>query len=553
MDQIQEIKEEAAKWQKKNNIESLPTVESELGHPIKILYTPTDVTGIGYLKEIGFPGEFPFVRGVYPLMYRGRPWGIRQYSGFGTAEDTNRRWKELISSGQTGGVSLANDLPTQLGYDSDDPLVVDEVGRVGCAIDTLKDLEILFDGIPLDKTPCTFNQSAQAPFFLAGLIAVAEKQHIDQSKLSGTMSNCMLLEYACRGNWIYPAGPSMRLGIDVAEYCIRKMPRYYPFNFFGCNLRSAGATMAQEIGYTFSMAFSYIEEALNRKLNVDEVAPNLTFFFSSGVKIFEEVAKLRAARKVWAKLMRDRYNARKNLSKMMRMTVYAFPSDFSPIEPELNLVRATCGVIAAALGGAQVIWSPAIDETFAIPNEKTARWALRTGQIISEETDVGRTVDPLGGSYFIETLTNEYELQITEAIKEIDRVGGAIKAIETGYIQRNLTNNAYQLRKKIEDGTKVIVGFNKYRLQDIKEEPIAMHRANPKSVELQIKRLKQIKAERDNFKVKAAFDRLKEVAEGKENIIPAFLEAVKAYATIGEITSVLKSVWGVFNEPVNVF
>lgn len=553
MDQIKKIKEEVLKWESKQKIRSLPMVESELGRPFKVLYTPVDVAEIDYNEEIGFPGEFPFVRGIYPLMYRDRLWATRQYSGFGNAEDTNRRWKTLMSSGQMGGVSLANDLPTQLGYDSDDPLVIDEVGRVGCAVDTLKDLEILFDGIPLDKTPCTFNQSAQAPFFLAGLIAVAEKQGLDRSKLTGTMSNCMLLEYACRGNWIYPPGPSMRIGIDIAEYCIRNMPRYYPFNFFGCNLRSAGANMAQEIGYTFAVALSYIEEALKRKLNIDEIAPKISFFFTSGVRIFEEASKLRAARRVWAKLIRDRYEAKKDVSKMMRMTVYPFPSEFSPIEPELNLVRAASGVIAAALGGAQVIWSPAIDETFAIPSEKTARWALRTNQIIAEETDVGKTVDPLGGSYFMETLTNGYEVSIIEAIEEIDKAGGAIKAIEVGYMQKKLSNNAYQFHKKLEEGTKVIVGFNKYRLQDIEEEPIATHRADPKSVELQIKRLTQVKAERDNFKVKTALEHLKEVAEGEENLIPAVLEAVKVYATVGEITSVLKSIWGVFDEPVKVF
>lgn len=311
--------------------------------------------------------------------------------------------------------------------------------------------------------------------------------------------------------------------------------------------------MAQEIGYTFAVALSYIEEALKRKLDIDEIAPKISFFFTSGVRIFEEASKLRAARRVWAKLIRDRYEAKKDVSKMMRMTVYPFASEFSPVEPELNLVRAASGVIAAALGGAQVIWSPAIDETFAIPSEKTARWALRTNQIIAEETDVGKTVDPLGGSYFTETLTNGYEVSIIEAIEEIDKAGGATKAIEVGYMQKKLSNNAYQFHKKLEEGTKIIVGFNKYRLQDIEEEPIAIHRADPKSVELQIKRLTQVKAERDNFKVKTALEHLKEVAEGEENLIPAVLEAVKVYATVGEITSVLKSVWGVFDEPVRVF
>jgi methylmalonyl-CoA mutase N-terminal domain/subunit len=552
MENIDQIKHQKVNWSSKVSKNKIRDAKTDWSAEIQPLYTPDDLASTDYLRDIGLPGEFPFLRGIYPLMYRGRPWGIRQYSGFGTPEDTNKRWKAFIQSGQTGGVSLANDLPTQLGYDSDDPLVIDEVGRVGCAIDTLKDLEILFEGIPLHKTACTFNQSAQAPFFLAGLVAVAEKQGVDRSYLSGTMSNAMLLEYACRGNWIYPPKPSMRMAIDVAEYCIQNLPRFYPFNLFGCNLRSAGADMAQEIGYNFAIALSYIDEALERGLDIDDVAKKMTFFFSSGVRILEEASKLRAARRVWARLMRDRYAAKEDASQMMRMTVYPFPSEFSSVEPELNLVRAACGVTAAGLAGAQVIWVPAIDETFAIPSEKTARWALRTGQIIAEESDIGKTIDPLGGSYFVETLTNEYEKRIVEAVDEIESVGGAIKALETGYMQRKLANNAYLLQKEIEDGTRIIVGFNKYRIPDIREEPIAIHRSDPNTAKNQIDKLKQVKSERDNLKLRAALEHLRETAEGKENLVPAVLDAVNAYATIGEITSVLKSVWGEFKEPVGI-
>lgn len=553
MENKDRVREEEEIWLGKAKVNEVGEATAQIGSVIKPLYTPLDLESQDFIQDIGFPGQFPFTRGIYPLMYRGRPWDVRQYSGFGTAEDTNQRWKALLASGEKS-VSLANDLPTQLGYDSDDISIEDEVGRMGCAVDTLRDLEILLDGIPLDKIPVTFNQSSEGPFFLAGLIAVAEKQGVDQSQLMGTISNSTLMEYACRGNWIYAPEPSMRISSDIAEYCCRHLPRYYPYNLYGTNLRGAGAELDQEIGYTFAIALTHIDDLLARGLSIDDVAPKMTFFFSSGVRIFEQAAKLRAARRLWAKIIKERYDPSNDASMRMRMTVLApNPVEYALIEPELNLVRSAFGLLAGALGGAQSMWSPSIDEGYAIPTEKTAHWAIRANQITFEETDAAKTVDPLAGSYFVESLTNEYERRITERLEEIELQGGALKSLEMGYMQRKLTENAVRYQRDLESGKKVIVGTNKYRLAELEEEPLVIHKTDPDGVRLQVERLRQVKSERDEARVRLALEHLSKVAEGSENIMQPMLEAVKAYATIGEITATLKDVFGVYREPVAAF
>jgi methylmalonyl-CoA mutase N-terminal domain/subunit len=548
MEDIERLRMEIERWARENDISSLPKAESELGHPIKVLYSPLDIADVGYLEKIGLPGEYPFTRGVYPGMYRIRPWAMRLYAGFGQAEDTNKRWKFLLKEGNHG-VACAFDLPTQLGLDSDSPEAEDEVGRVGLAIDTLRDMEILYEGLPLDIITTSFNINAPAAIILAMYVALGEKQGLTPDRLSGTLSNDILCEYVSRGMWVFSTDPALRLTTDVVEYCTRYMPKFYPFNIRGIIMREAGASMVQEAGFAFSNAIAYIENALERGLDIDSFAPRISFFFATGTKIFEEAARYRAARRLWARIMKERFCAKKPSSMLFRFTGTVGGSVYRAQEPENNLIRGAYGLLANVLGGVQGMLHPAMDEPFAIPTEETARLALRTQQICAYETDVTNTVDPLGGSYFVEALTCELEKEIEKVIQKIDEMGGAVRAIETGYMQKCIADEAYRIAMEEKSGKRIVVGVNRFVGEPSKRE-MRFHRFDPSVREKQIARLNQVRRERDNDKVIRSLKRLKEEAKGKENLMPCLIETVKTYASIGEIMNSLKEVFGTFQEPI---
>lgn len=549
MNPQQKIVDELARWEAEHDVKSLPGAESDLGEPLKVLYTPAEVTENDYLEKIGFPGEYPFTRGVYPGMYRVRPWAMRLYAGFGTAEDTNKRWKFLLDAGNHG-VACAFDLPTQLGLDSDHPEAEDEVGRVGLAIDTLKDMEILYDGLPLDRITTSFNINAPAAIILAMYVALGEKQGVPPNKLSGTLSNDILCEYVSRGMWVFAAQPAMRITTDVLEYCTRYLPRFYPFNIRGILLREAGASMVQEAGFTFANAIAYIQNAVERGLDIDEFGRRISFFFATGTQIFEEAARYRAARRLWAKIMKERFGAKKPDSMLFRFTGTVGGSVYRAQEPENNLVRGAYGLLANVMGGVQGMLHPAMDEPFAIPTEETARLALRTQQICAYETGVTKTVDPLGGSYFVEALTDELERKIEEVIRTIDDVGGAVKAIEKGYMQGCIADEAYRAAMEEKSGRRVVVGVNRFQSERVETRKMAFHRFDPSILDRQVERLNRVREERDGQAVQKALERLKDEAKGQGNLMPCLVEAVKAYASVGEIMEILKGVFGTFKEPL---
>lgn len=545
-----DIRREKERWFKEKSVAKLPEVKSELGKDIEVIYTPADVK-VDYMRDLGFPGEYPFTRGVYPGMYRIAPWQMRLYAGFGSAEDTNRRWKFLIASGNNG-VGCAFDLPTQMGFDSDNSKAEDEVGRVGVAISSLKDMEILYEGLPLDKIVSSFNINAPCAVIVAMYAVLAEKQGVPLSVLQGTLANDLFCEYVSRGCWIFPPEPSLRLQTDIIEYVSKYMPKFYPYNIRGILLREAGASMAQEIGFTFASAIAYIESALNRGIDIDEFAPRISFFLCSDIHFFEEAAKYRAARRLWARIMKERFKAKKPASMFLRFTGIVGGSSYRVQEPEINLIRGAYGLLGPVLGGVQGMLHPAMDEPFAIPTEKTARLALRTQQVCAYETGVAKTVDPLGGSYYVEALTNDIEAEILKIMKEIEDRGGAQKAIETGYMQKEIAREAFRLAREEESGERVVVGMNKFQSDD-KHRMMELHQADPTSVPRQIERLNQVRRERNNSKVKESLSKLYNAAKSSDNLMPYILDAVKTYATLGEITDTLKSVFGVFKEPASVY
>jgi methylmalonyl-CoA mutase N-terminal domain/subunit len=550
MKETEKIREALERWETEKDIDSLPAAESELRRPLKVVYTPLDVDEKSYLEKIGFPGEYPYTRGVYPGMYRIRPWAMRLYSGFGTAEDTNERWKFLLKSGNNG-VACAFDLPTQLGLDSDSPEAEDEVGRVGVAIDTIRDMEILYRDLPLDRIISSFNINAPAAIILAMYIALGEREGVPPERLNGTLSNDILCEYVSRGMWVFSAEPALRLTTDVVEYCTRNMPKFYPFNIRGIIMREAGASMVQEAGFAFSNAIAYMESALERGLHVDDFANRISFFFSTGTQIFEEVARYRAARRLWARLMKERFGAKKPSSMLFRFTGTVGGSFYRAQEPENNLVRGAYGLLANVLGGTQGMLHPALDEPFAIPTEETARLALRTQQICAYETDVTKVVDPLGGSYYVEALTDALESEIEKVIETIDKMGGAIKAIEKGYMQKCIADEAYRLAMEEKEGRRIIVGVNRFQ-EDAPARKMRFHRFDPSVFTRQVARLQKVRNERDNDSVSKALGRLKEEAIGRKNLMPCLIEAVKTYASVGEIMDTLKEVFGTFQEPLLV-
>jgi len=513
------------------------------------LYTPTDVEDVDYNRDIGYPGEYPYTRGVQASMYRGRLWSIRQYAGYGTPEETNERFKFLLKEGQPG-LSVAFDLPTQLGYDSDDPLSMGEVGKVGVAIDTLADMETMFDGIPLDQVSTSMTINAPASVLVAMYAVVGQKQGVSQDRIAGTAQNDVLKEYVARGTYIYPPKPSLRLAADLMAYCARELPRFNAISISGYHIRDAGSTAVQEMAFTFANAIAYIDATLERGVSVDEVGPRISWIFNTQNNFLEEVAKYRALRRMWAKIMRERFKAQDPRSWMFRTHVQTGGATLTAQQPENNIVRATLQALATVLGGVQSLALSCYDEALALPTEEAQRIAVRTQQVIAYESGVPNTVDPLGGSYYIESLTNELERKAWEYLDRIEDMGGAIAAIESGYVQREIQEASYAYQQAIDEGRKIIVGVNKFQNED--EEPQIIFRVNPEAERAQVARLAKVRAERDEAGVEAALARLDEVCRDGENLMYPIVDAVKAYASVGEICGVMRKVFGDYRAPTAV-
>jgi methylmalonyl-CoA mutase N-terminal domain/subunit len=512
---------------------------------LKRLYNPLDIDNLNYCDDLGFPGEFPFTRGVQPTMYRGRLWTMRQYAGFATPEETNKRYKYLLEHGQTG-LSVAFDLPTQIGYDSDHPLSDGEVGKVGVAIDTLKDMEILFDGIPLDKVSTSMTINSTAVILLTMYIAVAEKQGIKSEVLQGTIQNDILKEYTARGTYIYPPLESMRIVTDIFAFCKERVPRWNTISISGYHMREAGCTAVQEVAFTLADGIAYVEAAIRAGLDIDSFASRLAFFFCCHNAFIEEIAKFRAARRLWAKIMKERFKAKRDESCMLRFHTQTAGCSLTAQQPDNNVVRVAFQALAAVLGGTQSLHTNSRDEAYALPTEESVRLALRTQQIIAYESGVADIVDPFGGSYAVEALTDEIEKKAMECIEKIEAKGGAVKAIEAGYIQGEIAESAYQYQKEIETGKRIIVGLNQFQME---EGPLRdILRIKPEVEQYQKEKLARVKKERDNIKVREALDVLKKAAQGMDNLVPPVLEAVKVYATLGEISDTLREVFGEYKE-----
>ena len=514
--------------------------ETYSGIEVERVYTPKEAE-IDYVEELGFPGQYPFTRGVYPTMYRGRLWTMRQYAGYATAEESNRRYKYLLSQGQTG-LSVAFDLPTQIGYDSDHPLAEGEVGKVGVAIDSLEDMEVLFEGIPLDKVSTSMTINAPAAIILAMYIAVARKQGVDPQILQGTIQNDILKEYVARGTYIFPPKPSMRLITDVFSYCKENLPRWHTISISGYHIREAGATAMQEVALTLANAIAYVEAAIKAGLDVDEFAGRISFFFNSHNDFLEEVAKFRVARRLWARIMKERFAAREPGSWMLRFHTQTAGCTLTAQQPDNNVVRVTLQALAAVLGGTQSLHTNSRDEALSLPTEKSVQIALRTQQIIAHESGVVNTIDPLAGSYCVEALTSEIEGRAQEYIEKIDVMGGALAAIERGFIQREIQESAYRYQQAVEQGEQIVVGVNEFVVGE--ETTLRRLKVDPAVRERQIERLKALRERRDGEKVRTLLTRLKETAQGEGNLLPIILECVEVYATLGEICGVLREVFG---------
>ena len=517
--------------------------------PVERLYTPADVTeaGVEFGRDITFPGEFPYTRGIHPTGYRGKLWTMRQFAGFGTPEETNRRFQYLMSQGQTG-LSVAYDLPTLMGYDADDMLSEGEVGKCGVAISSLADFEALFDGIPLDQVTVSQTINAPASVLLAMYLVVAEKQGADFKKISGTLQNDILKEYIAQKEWIYPIKPAMKLVIDTFEYCTQHVPKYNPISVSGYHIREAGATALQELAFTLRDGIEYVEYGIKRGLKVDEFVPRLSFFFNAHNDFFEEIAKYRAARKIWAKTMRERFGAQHPRTLQLRFHTQTAGVSLTVQQPLNNIVRVAIQALAGVLGGTNSLHTDAYDEALALPTDESALIALRTQQIIAEETGVVNTVDPLGGSYYLEALTQKMEEGTYEYFRKIDALGGMCEAVEKGFPQREIQESAYQYQKSLERKEQTIVGVNKY-VMDESASQVNILQITEGVRDSQIERLQRTKDRRDNGAVKIALDKLRQAAYKDENTMPATIEAVRHYATLGEICTALRDVYGLYEEP----
>jgi methylmalonyl-CoA mutase N-terminal domain/subunit len=504
---------------------------------VKRLYTPADTANHDYLRDAGFPGEYPFTRGVQPTMYRGRFWTMRQYAGFGTAEESNRRYHYLLSQGTTG-LSVAFDLPTQMGLDSDHPRAAGEVGRVGVAIDSLDDMETLLRGIPLDKVSTSMTINATASILLALYLAVAEKQGVPWDKVNGTVQNDVLKEYIARGTYIYPPEPSMRIITDIFRFCTERVPNWNSISISGYHIREAGSTAVQEVAFTLANGIAYVEAALAAGQSVDEFGPRLAFFFNVHNNFFEEVAKFRAARRLWAKIMRERFGAKEPRSWMLRFHSQTAGSTLTAQQPDNNVVRVTIQALAAVVGGTQSLHTNSRDEALALPSEAAAKLALRTQQIVAHESGVADTIDPLAGSYFIETLTDEIQKRAEEYIARIDKMGGAVRAIEAGFQAREIQTAAYRFQQDVERKKEIVVGVNEF--VDEQELPIELLRIDPKLEEEQKARVRAVRGRRDAKRASVAIEALNRAAAGRDNLMPFIVEAVRSYVTLGEISDVLR-------------
>ncbi len=513
---------------------------------LKVLYKPEDIDSLSYIEDLGEAGRFPFTRSIHETMYRGRLWTMRQYAGYATAEEANKRYRYLLSEGTTG-LSVAFDLPTQLGMDSDDRRAEGEVGKAGVAVSSVEDMKRLFQGIPLDKVTTSMTINATASTLLAMYAVAGEESGVSLSKLSGTVQNDILKEYAARGTYIYPPTQSLRLVVDVFEYCSKQMPKWNVISISGYHMREAGATAIQEVGFTLANGIAYAESALARGLKIDDFAGQLSFFFACHNNLLEEIAKFRAARRLWAKIMRSRFGARKPDSMKLRFHTQTAGSTLTAQQPENNIVRVAYQALAAVLGGTQSLHTNSMDEALALPSESAARIALRTQQILADETFVTATIDPAGGSYYLETLTNELESEASDLIKRIDRLGGMVKAVEQGFVQRTIADSAYDYQKKIETHEAIIVGVNQFierqkkRISTLKVDEEARHK--------QVTKLSKLKAERSQSKVTAALKDLEEAAESDQNLMPHIIRAVRSRVTIGEINQTLRGVFGEYQPP----
>lgn len=515
--------------------------------PVKALYSPLDVEDIDYLEEINFPGQFPYTRGVYPTMYRSRLWTMRQYAGFGTAKETNERFRYLLDHGQTG-LSVAFDLPTQIGYDSDHEMSKGEVGRVGVAIDTLADMETLFDQIPLDKVSTSMTINAPASVLLAMYIAVAEKQGVEKEKLSGTIQNDILKEYIARGTYIFPPEPSLRLITDIFDYCSKELPSWNTISISGYHIREAGSDAVQELAFTIANGIEYVESALSIGMDVDSFAPRLSFFFNGQMDFLEEVAKFRAARRLWAEIMKDRFGAEKAKSCMLRFHTQTAGAALTAQQPQNNIVRVAIQALAAVLGGTQSLHTNSFDEALGLPTEEAAKIALRTQQIIAEESGVADTIDPLAGSYYIESMTDKLVEEAREYLDEIEELGGMAEAIKAGYVQREIQESAYQEQKAVESGEKAVIGVNKHK--EDSEEIGDILKVDPNLEKDQCQQLSEIRADRDSDITEKHLKDIREAAINDENLMYPILDAVRDYVSIGEICGVLREEFGEYEAKI---
>jgi methylmalonyl-CoA mutase N-terminal domain/subunit len=509
------------------------------------LYTP-DTVDVDYDRDLGYPGVFPFTRGVYPSMYRGRLWTMRQFAGFGTAEETNERFRYLLDHGQTG-LSTAFDMPTLMGYDSDHPRSLGEVGREGVAVDSLADMETLFDGIPLSEVSTSMTINGPAAMLLAFYICVAEQQGVPRAELRGTIQTDILKEYIAQKEWIFPPEPSMRLVTDMVEFCAGELPRWHPISISGYHIREAGSNATQELAFTLANGFAYVDAALERGLDVDDFAPRLSFFFNAHLDFFEEIAKYRAARRIWARELRERYGAKNPRSWLMRFHTQTAGVSLTAQQPEVNIVRTALEALAAVLGGTQSLHTNSFDEALALPTENAVRLALRTQQVIAHETGVVNTIDPLGGSYYLENLTHRLEAEAYDYFERINKLGGVVAAIKDNFFQREIAEASFRYQAEVEARQRVIVGVNRYQLED--EPEVEILRIDPTLEDKQIERVRGLRESRDSGKAEAALGKLKEAAANQnENLMPLLVEASRAYATMGEMCDALREVWGVWRE-----
>ena len=547
---LSEIEKRQKKWEEElKQVKSPPdrTFITVSGESVKELYTPLDVEDVDYNRDLGFPGEYPYTRGVRKNMYRGRLWTMRQFSGMGTPRQTNQRYHFLLKRGQTG-LSVAFDLPTLMGWDSDQPLSFGEVGICGVAVDSLQDMEIIFDGISLDKISTSMTINAPASILLAMYIVVGEKQGIPSEKLTGTLQNDILKEYIAQKEWIFPPEPHMRLITDLIAFCTQHVPKWNTISISGYHIREAGSTAVQELAFTLADGFAYVEAAIKAGLDVDAFAPRLSFFFNSHLDFFEEIAKYRAARRIWAKHMREKYKAKNPQSWLLRFHTQTAGCSLTAQQPENNIIRTAFEALAGVLGGTQSLHTNSMDETYALPSEKAVHIALRTQQLIAHETGVVNTIDPLAGSYFVESLTNKMEQEAEKYFDEIERQGGVLKCIEEGYFQREIAEAAYRYQKQIEEKERIVVGINEFVLEDEKVE-IPILKIDPEVEKEQVRNLQKVRGKRDNEKVKRSLENLKKVAQSTENTMPALIECVRCYTTEGEICDVLREVFGEYVEP----